>query len=162
LGRHDDAFEETVRMHGPAVFALIVRFVRDRGTAEDLWQETFFAAAEAARKGEIAATPGAWLRTVATRKVVDHVRRAAARPSLNGGLEPAARQASETSRPTADFEDELATLPLVERAVVLLAYQEGRALSEIAALLDAPVGTVKTWLFRARNRLRPRFEEDRR
>ena len=73
-------------MHGSAVFALIVRFVRDRGAAEDLWQETFFAASEAARRGETPETPAAWLRTIATRKVVDHLRRTAVRPALNGGL----------------------------------------------------------------------------
>lgn len=149
-------------MHGPAVFALIVRFVRDRGAAEDLWQETFFAAADAARRGAAPACPEAWLKTIATRKVVDHVRRGAARPALNGGLNGAASYAAKPAASAAEFEDDLAALPLVERAVLLLAYQDGRPLADIAELLGAPLGTVKTWLHRARARLRPRFEEDRR
>lgn len=45
-------------------------------------------------------------------------------------------------------------LPLRDRAILTLHYQEGRKYEEIAAILDAPMGTVKTNLFRARERLR--------
>lgn len=148
-------------MHGPMIFGLLVRFVRDRAAAEDLWQETFFAASEALRRGERAESAGAWLRTVATRKAVDHARRLAARPAVaTDGIDAAARMPAPEAAPRADFEDDLAALPPLERTATLLAYQEGLSMREIAELCAVPVGTVKTWLFRARGLLRARFERD--
>ncbi|HYC78947.1 MAG TPA: sigma-70 family RNA polymerase sigma factor [Planctomycetota bacterium] len=155
----DRAFEELVLAHGTFVYSLLVRFVRRRETAEDLWQETFWAAARALERGERLEKPEAWLRTLAVRKAVDCIRRQEVRAELDGGtpeIEPAAPDAVGRA---AEIEDELTALPPRERAAVLLAYQEGRPLSEVAALLEVPVGTVKTWLFRARAALKRRWKD---
>ena len=57
-----------------------------------------------------------------------------------------------------DFQAALAhamqQLPLRDRAILALHYQEGRKYEEIASILDLPLGTVKTHLFRARERLK--------
>ena len=46
-----------------------------------------------------------------------------------------------------------------DRVILVLHYQEGRSYEEIAAILDAPMGTVKTHLFRARERLKSIMKE---
>jgi RNA polymerase sigma-70 factor (ECF subfamily) len=46
-----------------------------------------------------------------------------------------------------------------DRAILTLHYQEGRSYEEIAAILDAPLGTVKTNLYRARERLKAIMKE---
>ena len=46
-----------------------------------------------------------------------------------------------------------------DRAILTLHYQEGRSYEEIAAILDSPMGTVKTHLYRARERLKTMMNE---
>jgi RNA polymerase sigma-70 factor (ECF subfamily) len=60
----------------------------------------------------------------------------------------------------ADLEAELRALPPVERAVVVLRYYHDLEEPQIAAVLDCPVGTVKSRLHRARERLRVRLAAD--
>ncbi len=164
MGSNNPVFLDMVRTHGPSIFGLLVRYVRDRGTAEDLWQDTFFSASVALDRGESPREPAAWLRSIAVRKAVDFARRSDVRPvvadTLDAASATAAPKAASASR--VDFEDDLAALPAVERTVVLLAYREAFTMAEIAELFAVPIGTVKTWLSRARAALRPRFEEDRR
>jgi RNA polymerase sigma-70 factor (ECF subfamily) len=163
LGSPHPIFEALWRKHGSLILGLLVRHVRDRGAAEDLWQETFYAAACALERGEELRDEAAWLRSVAIRKAVDYARRLAARPPTSGDANSSAAVESQPARvePSGlEWEDDLAQLPACERTALLLAYREGYAMTEIAALFAVPVGTVKTWLFRARARLRARFTED--
>ena len=51
------------------------------------------------------------------------------------------------------LEQALASLPTVQRMVVVLRHQEHLSYGEIVQLLDLPLGTVKTYLFRARQAL---------
>jgi RNA polymerase sigma-70 factor (ECF subfamily) len=53
----------------------------------------------------------------------------------------------------------LATLPENQRAAVVLFHFHEATYEEIAATLDAPMGTVMTWLHRARKKLRAQMEE---
>ncbi|MBI1851435.1 MAG: RNA polymerase sigma factor [Planctomycetes bacterium] len=152
-------FDAIVREHGPSIFGLLFRFVRDRGLAEDLWQEVFWASWRRFDDLDAARDPMPWLRTLAVNRAIDHVRRRRSRPVLESDDALAERPAASV-RSRSDFEETLASLPPHERAAVLLYYEEARSIAEIAAALDAPAGTVKTWLFRARQRLRRQFEED--
>ena len=162
MGSNNPVFLDMVRTHGPSIFGLLVRYVRDRGTAEDLWQETFFSASVALDRGESPREPAAWLRSIAIRKAVDFARRADVRPTVSDTLDAEATATAAPTAPRADFEDDLAALPATERTALLLAYREGYTMQEVADAFSVPVGTVKTWLSRARAALRPRFEEDRR
>jgi RNA polymerase sigma factor (sigma-70 family) len=152
-------FEALLRAHGDAVFAAVRRFAADPAEAEDLWQETAWAAWNAFPTLDDARDPRPWLRTLAVNKAIDRLRRAAARPTL-GDDEGLAERRAPASTPPIDFEDELTLLPPLQRAATLLRFQEGRSVTEIASLLGAPEGTVKTWLSRARERLRRRFVDE--
>jgi RNA polymerase sigma factor (sigma-70 family) len=50
--------------------------------------------------------------------------------------------------------EQIAALPLAEREVIVLFYLQELTLDDIARVIDAPIGTVKSRLFRARNALR--------
>ena len=53
----------------------------------------------------------------------------------------------------------LATLPGPERTALILRHMEDRSYQEIAKMMEAPEGSVKTWIFRGRRLLKKKFED---
>jgi RNA polymerase sigma-70 factor, ECF subfamily len=151
-------FEALVAEHGGAVAKVLTRYAKDRAEAEDLLQEVLFDAWRAFDTLDPARDPRPWLRTLALNRAIDRLRTAASRPVVESG-EALERVGREAPPQRADFADEVRGLPPGERAAVLLFYGEGRGVADIAATLGVAAGTVKTWLFRARGRLRARFED---
>jgi RNA polymerase sigma-70 factor (ECF subfamily) len=177
------ALELIYDRYGPAIFAAAYRLTSDRGTAEEVVQETFLALWNRAETFDAAAgSLAAWLHTIARNRAIDRLRAAGRRPSLVA-LSSAAKtdedatQALERlvsggqvvagARPPASPEEAFAAeglrkairsalsgMPDVERTVILLAYQEELSQAEIAERLGWPLGTVKTRTRRALLRLR--------
>jgi RNA polymerase sigma-70 factor (ECF subfamily) len=177
------ALEIIYDRYGPAIFAAAYRLTSDRGTAEEVVQETFLALWNRAESyDERAGSLAAWLHTIARNRAIDRLRAAGRRPSLvdlssAAGSDEDSTQALERlvsggqviagAQAPASPEDAFATeglreairttvmgLPDVERTVILLAYQEELSQSEIADRLGWPLGTVKTRTRRALLRLR--------
>jgi RNA polymerase sigma-70 factor (ECF subfamily) len=177
------ALETIYDRHAPAIFAAAYRLTSDRGTAEEVVQETFLALWNRAETFDASVgSLAAWLHTIARNRAIDRLRAAGRRPSLvalssaaavdedptaaldrlvSGGSVVAA--ATTPVSPEAAFEavglheaigTALAAMPDVERTVILLAYQQELSQSEIADRLGWPLGTVKTRTRRALLRLR--------
>lgn len=143
-----NAFETLYRRYARPVFGLALRRLGDRGRAEDAVQETFASVWRAARSYKPERGPGApWLYAVARNAIVDNgrVRR---EPPVDRTDE---RSDEETPADRAEsgwvawrVHRAIAELPENERIVIELAYWGGRSQSEIAEMLDVPLGTVKT------------------
>lgn len=143
-----NAFETLYRRYARPVFGLALRRLGDRGRAEDAVQETFASVWRAARSYKPERGPGApWLYAVARNAIVDNgrVRR---EPPVDRTDE---RSDDETPADRAEsgwvawrVHRAIAELPENERMVIELAYWGGRSQSEIADMLDVPLGTVKT------------------
>lgn len=143
-----NAFETLYRRYARPVFGLALRRLGDRGRAEDAVQETFASVWRAARSYKPERGPGApWLYAVARNAIVDNgrVRR---EPPVDRMDE---RSDDETPADRAEsgwvawrVHRAIAELPENERIVIELAYWGGRSQSEIAEMLDVPLGTVKT------------------
>jgi RNA polymerase sigma-70 factor (ECF subfamily) len=143
-----NAFETLYRRYARPVFGLALRRLGDRGRAEDAVQETFASVWRAARSYKPERGPGApWLYAVARNAIVDNgrVRR---EPPVDRTDE---RSDDETPADRAEsgwvawrVHRAIAELPENERMVIELAYWGGRSQSEIAELLNVPLGTVKT------------------
>lgn len=103
----------------------------------------------------------AWLFGIARRALMDRLRRQYARAD-DTPLTDDVAALDPDGWPDEDLElmqEELRTMPLVEREVLVLFYLRELPLGQVAAVLDVPVGTVKSRLFRARRTLRERLEQ---
>jgi RNA polymerase sigma-70 factor (ECF subfamily) len=142
------AFDALYRRYARPVFGLALRRLGDRGRAEDAVQETFASIWRAAGSYKPERGPGApWLYAVARNAIVDNGR-ARREPPVEAGdeqadeLTPADR--AESGWVAWRVHSALSDLPENERTVIELAYWGGRSQSEIAELLQIPLGTVKT------------------
>jgi len=167
------AYRELLSRYERPVFSLIYRMVRDRALAEDLAQETFVKVLNALDTYRPEYKFSSWIFKIANNAAIDQLRkREVDTLSLDGA--PGARTADEieaTALQAVDRgESPLAELEARElgsqieqaigklrpeyRTAILLRHVEGRAYEEIAEVMDLPLGTVKTYIHRARLELR--------
>jgi RNA polymerase sigma-70 factor (ECF subfamily) len=173
----EPAFRELVRRYERPVFSLVYRMVRDREVAEDLAQDTFVKVLNHIDRYSPEFKFSSWLFKIANNVAIDHLRRRRLDTvSIDGA--PDATSASEVEASTIQLAseqesplEELASRELgsaIERAIgalrpqyracIMLRHVEGRSYEEIAATLDLPLGTVKTYIHRARHELRQALE----
>lgn len=171
------AYRELVRRYERPVFALIFRMVRDRALAEDLAQDTFVKVLNALESYRPEYKFSSWIFKIANNVAIDQLRRRELDTlSLDGApdartqeeIEATALQATDRSEtPLAELEsrelgrlieDAIARLRPEYRSCILLRHVEGRSYEEIAEMLDLPLGTVKTYIHRARLELRDHLE----
>ena len=143
------------------------RLLGDETMAEDLFQQTWVRVAERIRRFDAARPFGPWLLTVGRNLALDHLRRY--RPeSLDERDEPAAPAEGPGSAGNAleglavrerreRLGVALAGLAPHDREMLSLRFEEDLSLKEIAALVGAPLPTVKARLYRALGRLRTRL-----
>lgn len=167
------AYRELIRRYERPVYSLIYRMVRDRETAEDLAQETFIKVLNAIASYRPEFKFSSWVFKIANNTAIDHLRRRELDTlSLEGsphattaeGMEATALQVSsgdespletvEAIELGGEIEQAIGQLRPEYRNCILLRHVEGRAYEEIAEMLDLPLGTVKTYIHRARHELR--------
>jgi RNA polymerase sigma-70 factor (ECF subfamily) len=167
------AYRELLSRYERPVFSLIYRMVRDRALAEDLAQETFIKVLNALDSYRPEFKFSSWIFKIANNAAIDQLRkRELDTLSLDGA--PGARTAEEveatalqavdrTESPLAELEarelgseieQAIGRLRPEYRTAILLRHVEGRAYEEIAEVMDLPLGTVKTYIHRARLELR--------
>lgn len=169
----DAAYRELVRRYERPVFSLIYRMVRDRELAEDLTQETFIKALNAIASYRPEFKFSSWIFKIANNAAIDQLRRRELNTlSLDGSpnaetpdaVEATALQVGSKGESPLDemearevgkaIEAAIGKLRPEYRSCIMLRHVEGLAYEEIAATLDLPLGTVKTYIHRARNELR--------
>lgn len=167
------AYRELIRRYERPLFSLLYRMVRDRELAEDLSQETFVKALNAIESYRPEFKFSSWIFKIANNAAIDHLRRRELDTlSLEGSphaetpeaVEATALQIGDRQESPLDtvearelggqIERAIAQLRPEYRSCILLRHVEGRAYEEIAEILNLPLGTVKTYIHRARNELR--------
>jgi RNA polymerase sigma-70 factor (ECF subfamily) len=163
------AFAALVDLHRRSVHGLVFRLLRDPEEARDSAQETFVRAWAAIATYDTAQPFGPWILRIARNHALDQLRRrvpparqvpldadpeeGAPATELAGDL-PAADTQLEQAQTRATLEAAVAALPANYREVIQLFHVEQLSYKEIAETLDVPMGTVMTWLHRARGKLR--------
>ncbi|HEY6808997.1 MAG TPA: sigma-70 family RNA polymerase sigma factor, partial [Gemmatimonadales bacterium] len=170
---HERAYRELVRRYERPVFSLIYRMVRDRALAEDLAQETFIKVLNGIQSYKPEFKFSSWIFKIANNAAIDHLRRrqldtlsldgspsamtpeamSASAPQLGTG-EESPLQEVESRELGGQIERAIARLRPEYRSCILLRHVEGYSYEEIADILSLPLGTVKTYIHRARNELR--------
>jgi RNA polymerase sigma factor (sigma-70 family) len=155
------AFEALLRRHGPMVFGVCRRLLRDAHAAEDAFQATFLLLVRKAGALRRPESLGPWLHGVARRTALRARAHAARRQTLPVRIEAVAAPAAVDDlvwrdlRPVLD--EAVAALPAKYRAPFVLCHLEGLTHAEAARRLGCPPGTVAARLSRARARLRGRL-----
>ena len=157
------AFEAIVRRHGPAVLAACRGVVGDEHEADDAFQATFFVLARRAASVRERDRLAPWLARTARRIAVRARRDASRREAREWRSGCVDREAAPDSADLVSVEiaqwvgAEVERLPEADRLLMRLTYWQGKTYEEAAAMLSWPVGTVRSRLSRARERLRGRL-----
>lgn len=151
--------------HGRTVYTLALRIVGDPAEAEEVVQDVFLQVWRGAARYEAGrASVAGWLLMMARSRAIDRVRARQARPIGDAAGElTIARLADSAAGPEArvitgqaveHLKAALQDLPATMRAAIELAYYEGLTQSAIAERLGEPLGTVKTRVRTALQKLR--------
>nr|WP_082550536.1 MULTISPECIES: RNA polymerase sigma factor SigE [Nocardioides] len=159
---HVPSWDEVVEQHSDRVFRLAYRLTGNRPDAEDLTQEVFVRVFRSL-DGYTPGTFEGWLHRITTNLFLDGARRKQRIRFDPLSDERAARLTSPVAGPELaladqtfddDIETALATLPPDFRAAVVLCDVEGLSYEEIAEIMDAKLGTVRSRIHRGRTMLR--------
>lgn len=171
-GGNAQAFRELYLACGPHLFALLLRMLKRRDWAEEALQDCLL---KVWRKSESYApdkgSPATWLYTIARHRALDMLRAQRPEDSIEGededGMPTRVDMADDSENPEARaveregigrLERCMKGLLEPERNSVMLAYYEGYTHPELATALDAPLGTVKSWVRRGLSKLRTCLE----
>jgi RNA polymerase sigma-70 factor (ECF subfamily) len=169
----ETAYRELLHRYERPVYALIYRMVRDRELAEDLTQETFVKVLNALERYRPEYKFSSWIFKIANNAAIDQLRRKELDTlSLEGGpdattpdrIEATSLQVSgdgespleelEARELGSAIEQAIARLRPEYQSCIIMRHVDGRSYDEIADILDLPLGTVKTYIHRARAELR--------
>ncbi len=153
------AFEELFGRYKNAIYGYVRRRVGDPGRAEEITQDVFLALVRQRNGYEVESTFRTYLYRIAMNRVVSEYRRKKESDPLPEALPAAGGDPSVVQQ----VREALERLEPEQREIVLLREYQGLSYDEIAKVLDIPVGTVRSRLFRAKMALRdllaPRWSE---
>ena len=150
-GKYERVFEAAVAEYRQRVFRLAFSLLHDEAAAADATQDTFLRIWRSLPVFEGRCALSTWVYSIARNTCLNHAgRKAARKEDLFIDHATANSTASDDRRLVQQL---LAALPDGYRRVLELYYLEERSYEEVAAILDMPVGTVKTHLHRAKRQL---------
>jgi RNA polymerase sigma-70 factor (ECF subfamily) len=134
------------------VFGLCLRMLGHRHDAEDVSQEVFLRVFRSLRRWDPSRPLKPWVMSIAVNRCRTWLSQRSRWPELADYLqETAAGPSSEdASELVSEIQLALTELRPEYRSVFVLFHEQGQPYEEIATALDRPVGTIKTWLHRAR------------
>jgi RNA polymerase sigma-70 factor, ECF subfamily len=162
------AFAKLVSRYQRELYHFLVRFLGNRASAEDIFQETFLQVHQSAEQFDPQRRFRPWLFTIAANKARDLIRSQARRPTnpLQASISPGDNESGEfidLMQSTADLpsepmekrelqklvHDTVTSMPEHLREILLLSYFHQFPYKQISEILDIPLGTVKSRLHAA-------------
>lgn len=170
-----DAFGQLVLAHQNKVYTLCVHLVNDREEAADLAQEAFLKAWRSLSSFQEASSFATWMHRLTTNVCLDHLRKQSRRQNISVAvsLDDEESNWSEPADWSQDPQEQLEReerkralaraleeLPEHHRRMLLMRELSGMSYQEIADALDVDLGTIKSRIARARERLRKNLLRD--
>lgn len=156
------AFGELVRRHQSHVRNFLRRLARDPDAADDLAQDTFVHAWDRLHTFSGSGSFIGWLLKVAYTTFLQSKRRSSrygeVLDSVRAEATTAGEQASGLAEEVGDLDKLLGVLTEEERVTMILSYSFGLSHREIGEAVGLPVGTVKSLIYRGKNKIRERFD----
>lgn len=169
------AFSELVDKYKQPIINFVYRMLRDEAEAEDVAQNTFVQAYNAAERYSPSAKFSTWLFTIARRLCLNEIRRRSRHPAESMDApypgeenQPAQELADPRAVPAPEavlqselqdkVEAALDSLPENQREAMLLCRQEDLSYEEIAQVLGCSLSATKSLIFRARETLKARLK----
>lgn len=158
-GGNSDAFGRLVARYQQKVYNITYRLTGNRQEAEDVAQESFVKAYQALGSFDPQRPFAPWLYRIATNTALNWIKRRRPEVELDTETPPVdAAPGPEAQAITADSAARLraaiTALPPNHRAAIELRHFQGLSYREMSEVLEAPLSDVKSWLFRARRKLR--------
>ena len=160
----DPEFQRQALEHLNALYNLAVYLTRNGSEAEDLVQETYLRAFRFSHRFQPGTNLRAWMFQILRNTFLTFYRHREREPAfldegdLDTDKETMFHDAPDKNGGTVEAETDLgralARLPEEFRTILILAEVEGLTLEEVAQIMECPVGTVKSRIFRAKERLR--------
>jgi RNA polymerase sigma-70 factor (ECF subfamily) len=167
--RDPDLLDRLIEQYQHRLLRYLTYLVGHRQTAEDLFQETWLRVLERGAQYDGEHNFSTWLFSVARNLAIDYMRRkkpesleaaeegdGPATVPLSGG--PSAFDVVAGQEESERILAALACVPVEYREAIVLRFHEGLSLEEIAAATRAPLGTVKSRIYRGLNVLMPRLK----
>ncbi|MFC3041753.1 RNA polymerase sigma factor SigW [Virgibacillus xinjiangensis] len=166
------AFEDVISFYQGRIFQHCFRMLGNRHEAEDLAQETFIRAYVNIDSFDTKRKFSTWLYRIATNLSIDRIRKRKPDYFLDAeikgteGLDMYSQLAAGGRTPVEEVESlelkssiqqAISELPPKYKGIIVLRYLEELSLHEISDIMDIPLGTVKTRLYRGREAMRKRL-----
>jgi RNA polymerase sigma-70 factor (ECF subfamily) len=153
--RDPDLLDSLIEQYQHRLLRYLISLVHERQTAEDIFQETWIRVLEQGHRYDPRHNFVTWLLTIARNLAIDNMRRKrpdaleelppTCEPEMAGpGAFDIAVQHEQAKR----LDTALDRIPNEQREAILLRFQEGMSLDEIAAVTKSPLSTVKSRLYR--------------
>lgn len=157
--RDPATMSDLVRLRGPRLLVHATRLLGNRDEAQDAVQDAWIEIFRDLKKLRVDAAFPAWATRIVTRRCARIISGNQRTRKIAEELAPITETAVET--PIDDMtlvQDAIAELPPQQAATVALFYLEDMSLAEVSVALDVPIGTVKSRLSLARERLKAQLK----
>jgi RNA polymerase sigma-70 factor (ECF subfamily) len=162
------AFRLLIKQHERLVGHMIGRLVKKNEECEELCQDVFLKVHEKLGEFSFQSKLSTWIATIAYRQAINHLRRKKMQYSDIPEEESFTKQFIEEENPESVLEEQdldlfvqklMDELPPQYKIVLTLYHVEGMSYPEICQVTNMPEGTVKNYLFRARNLLKEKVKK---
>lgn len=167
-GGDTEAFRQLIRQHEKLVVHMIGRVVKRSEDIEELCQDVFLKIYDKINEFNHQSKLSTWIATIAYRQAINHLRKKRISIEEPPDDETFRERFIADDDPSQQLEDDdieqkiiayIDELPLHYRTVITLYHLEGMNYSEIGKITGMPEGTVKNYLFRARNLLKDKIKK---
>lgn len=157
----EQAIRSLVERFQADVYGLCVRLLSHRHDAEDVSQEVFLRIFRSLRRWDESRPLKPWIMGITLNRCRTWLSQRIRRPELADYLQDVApsRPEDDSAELVREIEAAVRELRVEYRSVFVMFHEQGHPYEDIAEALDRPVGTIKTWLHRARLEVLERLRE---